>query len=67
MEAQKYKEAIKIYEGQAKDCDAYAMFCLMKLYDPKCLDEYEKDFPEKSEEKKEYREKKYIEAENTTK
>lgn len=67
MQLGKYEEAIKIYEDQANEYNAYAIFCLMKLYDPKCLDEYEKDFPGKSEEKKEYREKKYIETKKAAK
>lgn len=64
LQVGKYEEAMKIYEEQAKEGSRYAMFCLMKLYDPECLDEYEKGFPGKNQEKKEYREDKFIETKN---
>jgi len=67
MGKNKYEEAIKIYEDQAKEGRVYAMFCLMKLYDPACMDEYEKNFQGKNQEEKECREKRYIEAKNAEK
>ncbi len=66
IQINKYKEAIKLYENEAKKWDTHAMRCLIKLYDPenKHCGEEEKKCPHKDREKKEYREKKYIEAEN---
>lgn len=65
MEKNKYTETLEIYEAMAAKGDAYAIFCLIELYDPEGTNNfshYDKNFPYKDKETKKCREQKYIEA-----